>query len=183
MKYPVKAGNNEVREDFIVEPDPGSANSQTKTTWWSPRQDPANSENVLLIDTSLTLPQTVDASGITCLYEDGLLRIEIPIVPPGPDYEHLELIASLELSAKTAGDTVNDLDKQIADLEQQKLDQKANISEAQTEIRNAKINVVHMREARRHQLHSRLVTYVKRTVWETVASTLTSVASSSTSNK
>ena len=102
-------------------------------------------EPVIVVDAQLTLPQPVDTAGITCSYQDGLLRIHVPIVAPGPDEEHRDLVDALEQEATIAA-------SMVADLEQQLREQKAKAREAQLAVHAAKVGVHRALQARRHAL-------------------------------
>lgn len=102
-------------------------------------------ETVVVLDTQLTLPQPVDTSGITCSYQDGLLRIHVPIVAPALGEEHRELIASLEQEAKSAAELVTDLEQKLKE-------QRAKAREAQMNLHSANVGVERATHLRRHTL-------------------------------
>jgi len=45
-------------------------------------------EAIVVLDQTLALPQPVDTAGITCTYQNGLLRIQVPIVAPALGDDH-----------------------------------------------------------------------------------------------
>ena len=81
--------------------DPDSAPS-TEPAMAAPCVAAADPTAIVVMDKLLTLPQLVDGAGITCSYQDGLLRIVVPMAPPTLDDEHRELIAALEQEHKDA---------------------------------------------------------------------------------
>lgn len=103
------------------------------------------SESVVVMDKSLTLPQLVDGAGIACSYQDGLLRIVVPMAAPTLDDEHRELIAALEQEHKDAA-------AQVATLQQQLKEQKEKAIETQMALRSAQVGVHHAAQSRRHTL-------------------------------
>ena len=102
-------------------------------------------ESVVVLDTQLTLPQPVDTSGITCSYQDGLLRIHVPIVAPALGEEHRELIGLLEQEAKSAAELVTTLEQQLKE-------QRAKAREAHMNLHSAKVGVHRAAHVRRHAL-------------------------------
>jgi len=105
----------------------------------------ANLTAVVVMDKSLTLPQLVDGAGITCSYQDGLLRIVVPMAAPTLDDEHRELIAALEQEHKDAA-------TQVASLQQQLREQKEKAIETQMALRSAQVGVHRAAQSRRHTL-------------------------------
>ena len=105
----------------------------------------ANPTAVVVMDKSLTLPQLVDGAGITCSYQDGLLRIVVPMAAPTLDDEHRELIAALEQEHKDAA-------TQVASLQQQLREQKEKAIETQMALRSAQVGAHRAAQSRRHTL-------------------------------
>ena len=101
--------------------------------------------SVVVLNTTLALPQPVAADGITCSYQDGLLRIEVPIASPTLDKDHLDVIAALESEAKCAAE-------QVLELEQQLKEHKAKALEAQMALRSAQVGVHRAAQTRRYPL-------------------------------
>jgi hypothetical protein len=102
-------------------------------------------ESVVVMERSVNLPQLVDSCGITCTYQDGLLRIEIPIQAPSLDDEHRTLVARLEQDAADAG-------AQVAELAKQLREQKAKAEEALTALRLAQRDANRALQTRCHTL-------------------------------
>lgn len=101
--------------------------------------------SIIVLDKTLTLPQPVAADGITCSYQDGLLRIEVPIVAPTIDSEHHDLVTALESEVKSAA-------AHVVELEQQLKEHKAKALEAQMALRSTQVGVHRAAQTRRHQL-------------------------------
>ena len=108
-------------------------------------EEEQQTEAVVVLDQQLTLPQPVDTAGITCTYQDGLLRIKVPIEAPDLGDDHRELLAALEQEATGAAALV-------AELAQQLKEQKAKAMEAQQALHSAKIGVHRAAQTRRHTL-------------------------------
>ena len=60
------------------------------------------SRSVVVMERSLTLPQAVCNSGISCSYRDGLLRVIIPIQGPSIDSEQRARVDTAEQAVKDA---------------------------------------------------------------------------------
>ena len=88
-------------------------------------------EMVVVFDKSLTLPRPVDDAGISCTYDEGLLRIEIPFTAPAPDAENEKLKAKLQQDVSEAA-------AQLAVYEQQVRDQRDKVRAAHAALRAAK---------------------------------------------
>jgi HSP20 family molecular chaperone IbpA len=80
-------------EEPLTKVAPGTSTHATDVK--QPEQDTVREQMVVVLDKSLCLPQHVDGAGIVCTYEEGLVRIEIPIADPKPDSEHELLMAKL----------------------------------------------------------------------------------------
>lgn len=102
-------------------------------------------EAIVVLDQMLSLPQPVDTAGITCTYQNGLLRIQVPIVAPALGDDHRELLAALEQQAK-------DAETKVVELAQQLKEQQAKAREAQQALHLAKIGVHRACQTRRHAL-------------------------------
>jgi HSP20 family molecular chaperone IbpA len=102
-------------------------------------------EAIVVLDQMLALPQPVDTAGITCTYQNGLLRIQVPIVAPALGDDHRELMAALEQEAK-------DAETKVVELAQQLKEQQAKAREAQQALHSAKIGVHRACQTRRHAL-------------------------------
>lgn len=102
-------------------------------------------EAIVVMDQTLALPQPVDTAGITCTYQDGLLRVQVPIVAPALGDDHRELMAALEQEAK-------DAETKVVQLAQQLREQHAKAREAQQALQSAKIGVHRACQTRRHAL-------------------------------
>ena len=102
-------------------------------------------EAIVVLDQMLSLPQPVDTAGITCTYQNGLLRIQVPIVAPALGDDHRELLAALEQQAK-------DAETKVVELAQQLKEQQAKAREAQQALHSAKIGVHRACQTRRHAL-------------------------------
>ena len=102
-------------------------------------------EAIVVLDQRLALPQPVDTAGITCTYQNGLLRIQVPIVAPALGDDHRELMAALEQEAK-------DAETKVVELAQQLKEQQAKAREAQQALHSAKIGVHRACQTRRHAL-------------------------------
>jgi len=85
---------------------------------------------VVILEKSLTLPQPVDDTGITCSYSDGLVRIEIPIVAP-VDTEREQELAKLQEDLSEAA-------AQLATFEQQVREQREKVQAAHSALRKAR---------------------------------------------
>ena len=102
-------------------------------------------EAIVVLDQTLALPQPVDTAGITCTYQNGLLRIQVPIVTPALGDDHRELMAALEQEAK-------DAETKVVELAQQLKEQQTKAREAQQALHSAKIGVHRVCQTRRHAL-------------------------------
>ena len=102
-------------------------------------------EAIVVLDQTLALPQPVDTAGITCTYQNGLLRIQVPIVAPALGDDHRELMAALEQEAK-------DAETKVVELAQQLKEQQTKAREAQQALHSAKIGVHRACQTRRHAL-------------------------------
>jgi hypothetical protein len=100
---------------------------------------------VVVLDKSIALPQPVDEAGIACSYQDGLLRIVIPIAAPALDTENEEHTAELQQEVSVAA-------AQLALLEQQVKDQREKIRAAHAALRAAKAAAPEKRRSRRQPL-------------------------------
>jgi hypothetical protein len=90
---------------------------------------------------SIALPQLVDVSDVKCNYQDGLLRIEIPIQAPRLEEEDQTRIATLEEEAKEAAKHVTELERKLREC-------KSKAHAAQSALRSAQLHV----HTRRHTL-------------------------------
>jgi hypothetical protein len=87
-------------EEPLTKVAPGTSTHATDVK--QPEQDTAREQMVVVLDKSICLPQHVDGAGIVCTYEEGLVRIEIPIADPKPDSEHELLMAKLRRDKEEA---------------------------------------------------------------------------------
>lgn len=94
-----------------------------------------------VIERSIALPQLVDVSDVKCNYQDGLLRIEIPIQAPRLEEEDQKRIATLEEEAKEAAKHVTELERKLREC-------KSKAHAAQSALRSAQLHV----HTRRHTL-------------------------------
>ena len=78
-------------------------------------------------------------------HQNGLLRIQVPIVAPALGDDHRELMAALEQEAK-------DAETKVVELAQQLKEQQAKAREAQQALHSAKIGVHRACQTRRHAL-------------------------------
>lgn len=81
-----------------------------------------------------TLPQAVDASGITCAHQDGMLRITIPIKEPAVDDEQRARLEALQQEAKDAMARVTELEQELRDC-------RAKAAEAHSALRSARSDI------------------------------------------
>jgi len=124
--------------------DPDSAPS-TEPAMAAPCVAAADPTAIVVMDKLLTLPQLVDGAGITCSYQDGLLRIVVPMAAPTLDDEHRELIAALEQEHKDAA-------AQVASLQQQLRQQKEKAIETHMALRFEQVGAHRAAHSRRHTL-------------------------------
>jgi HSP20 family molecular chaperone IbpA len=106
---------------------------------------PERTESSMLMHRSVTLPQLVDAAGITCTYQDGLLRIEVPAQAPALDEEEHGRLEALQREAQ-------DADAQVAELEKQLREGRIKAAEAESALRAAQVDISRATKARRHTL-------------------------------
>ena len=66
---------------------------------------------------SVALPHMVDAAGISCSYKDGLLRIQVPIMPPilSHDDDHALRVDKLQQELKDAEELVSEFESKLAE--------------------------------------------------------------------
>ena len=108
-------------------------------------QGGAEAHTVVVLDKSVALPQPVDEAGIACTYQDGLLRIVIPIAAPAPDTEHEERTAGLQQAVSEAA-------AELAVFEQQVRDQREKVRAAHAALRAARAEAGPARARRRQPL-------------------------------
>jgi HSP20 family molecular chaperone IbpA len=99
----------------------------------------------MLMHRSVTLPQLVDAAGITCTYQDGLLRIEVPAQAPALDEEEHGRMEALRQEAQDAAAHVAELEKQLRE-------GRTKAAEAESALRSAQMDISRATMARRHTL-------------------------------
>ena len=87
-------------EEPLTKGAPGTSTHATDVK--QPEQDTVREQMVVVLDKSICLPQHVDGAGIVCTYEEGRVRIEIPIADPKPDSEHELLMAKLRRDKEEA---------------------------------------------------------------------------------
>ena len=114
-----------------------------------PEQDtnsvPERIESSMLMHRSVTLPQLVDAAGITCTYQDGLLRIEVPAQAPALDEEEHARMEALRQE-------VHDAAAHVAELEKKLREGRTKAAEAESALRSAQMDISRATKARRHTL-------------------------------
>ena len=96
-------------EQTLTKVAPGTSTHATDVR--QPDQDTV--QMVVVLDKSICLPQLVNHSGIVCTYDEGLVRIEIPIAHPKPDSEHELLMANLKRDKEEAVAELARLEQQI----------------------------------------------------------------------
>ena len=66
---------------------------------------------------SVALPHMVDAAGISCSYKDGLLRIQVPIMPPilSHDDDHTIRVDKLQQELKDSEELVSEFESKLAE--------------------------------------------------------------------
>jgi len=133
------APSSDADEPVVVEDSASTASTMDSAAAGEPL------EAIVVLDQMLSLPQPVDTAGITCTYQNGLLRIQVPIVAPGLGDDHRELMAALEQEAK-------DAETKVVELAQQLKEQQAKAREAQQALHLAKIGVHRACQTRRHAL-------------------------------
>jgi HSP20 family molecular chaperone IbpA len=106
---------------------------------------PERTESSLLMRRSVTLPQLVDAAGITCTYQDGLLRIEVPDQAPALDEEEHGRMETLRREVQNAAAHVAELEKQLRE-------GRTKAAEAESALRSAQLDISRATKARRHTL-------------------------------
>ena len=99
----------------------------------------------VVMERSIALPQLVDVSDVRCNYQDGLLRIEIPIQAPRLEEEDQKRIAALEEEATEAA-------KQVTELVRKLRECKSKAHSAQSALRSAQLHVHRSVHTRRHTL-------------------------------
>jgi HSP20 family molecular chaperone IbpA len=92
-----------------------------------------------------TLPQAVDASGISCAHQDGMLRITIPIQEPALDDEQRARLEALQQDAKCASARVSELEQELRDC-------RAKAAEAQSALRSAQSDIARALRTSSHAL-------------------------------
>jgi hypothetical protein len=92
-----------------------------------------------------TLPQAVDASGISCAHQAGMLRITIPIQEPAVDDEQRARLETLQHEAKGASARVSELEQELRDC-------RAKAAEAQAALRSAQSDIARALRTSSHAL-------------------------------
>ena len=108
------------------------------------RKDNDSSDQVVM-ERSIALTQLVDVSDVKCNYQDGLLRIEIPIQTPRLEEEDQKRITTLEEEATEAA-------KQMTEVERKLRECKSKAHAAKSGRRSAQLLVHRSVHTRRHTL-------------------------------